>query len=56
MQVGPGIGSAVSTGTTIHLTFSYHALEKSVPPVLETHTVTLDIDCYFGGTTGTLSE
>ena len=56
MQVGPGNGSYVTAGTTINLTFSYFALDKSVPPALETHTVNLQIDCNTGATFGTLSE
>jgi hypothetical protein len=56
MQIGPASGSYVGSSTAVHVAFSYFALERSTPPAIETHTVALDIDCFSGAATGTLSE
>jgi hypothetical protein len=55
-QIGSGSGSYITAGGHIHNTFSYMVLETSLPPAIETHTVSLDIDCSSGLTLGSLSE
>jgi len=56
MQLGPASASYSTLGGIMRVTFTYTALEKSIPPAVETHKVALDIDCSTGLTTGSLSE